>query len=395
MVDPLTALLSLPLAQKQEQGLEFTPREIAQQPETWRGTFETLRSRESDIQQFLSARGVTGPAAHRPVVLLIGAGSSDYIGQCLHLLLRTRWQCEVFAVASTSLLTDFSEFVLPGRRYLWISISRSGDSSEGVAVLERALKECPQISHLLISCNASGRMMKAVEGRPNCLAIELDERTNDRGLAMTSSFSNIVVAGQALAHTGGMADYEATLHALADAAESLLPRAATLASDLARRGISRACFVGSGALAAAATESALKLLELTAGNVQAMAQHTLALRHGPMAALDRDTLLVSFVSSQPQRRKYDLDLLREIGRKALVRVRVAVATTDAEALRGEAEYVLAPNSAEAIPDLCRPVLDVIFAQLLGLFSSMHYGLKPDLPSPNGAITRVVENVGIY
>jgi tagatose-6-phosphate ketose/aldose isomerase len=394
-VDPLTALLGLPLAQKQEQGLEHTPREIAQQPETWHRTLEILRARESDIEQFLGACGVTGPAADRPVVLLIGAGSSDYIGHCLHLLLRTRWQCEVFPVASTSLITDFSEFVLPGRRYLWISISRSGDSSEGVAVLERALAECPQISHLLVSCNSSGRMMKAVEGRANCLAIELDERTNDRGLAMTSSFSNIVVAGQALAHAGGMADYEVTLDALAGAAESFLPRAATLASDLAHRGISRACFVGSGALAAASTESALKLLELTAGNVQAMAQHTLALRHGPMAALDRETLLVSFISSQTQRRRYDLDLLREIGRKGLVRVRVAVATTDADALRGEAEHVLAAHSTGAIPDLCRPVLDVIFAQLLGLFSSMHYGLKPDLPSPNGAISRVVENVGIY
>lgn len=192
-----------------------------------------------------------------------------------------------------------------------------------------------------------------------------------------------------------MADYEATLNALAGAAESVLPQAAALASDLAGRGISRACFVGSGALAAAATESALKLLELTAGNVQAMAQHTLALRHGPMAALDRDTLLVSFVSSQTQRRKYDVDLLREIGRKALVRVRVAVAASDADAVRGEVEYVLAPRSTGDLPDLCRPVLDVIFAQLLGLFSSMHYGLKPDLPSPNGAISRVVENVGIY
>jgi tagatose-6-phosphate ketose/aldose isomerase len=394
-VDPLTALVSLPLAQKQEQGLEHTPREIAQQPETWRRTLETLRARESDIEKFLDTCGVTGPAGDRRIVLLIGAGSSDYIGQCLHLLLRTRWQCEVFTVASTSLLTDFSEFALPGRRYLWISISRSGDSSEGVAVLERALAECPRISHLLISCNASGRMMRAVEGRANCLAIELDERTNDRGLAMTSSFSNIVVAGQALAHAGAMADYEVTLDALARAAESFLPRAATLASDLAREGISRACIVGSGALAAAATESALKLLELTAGNVQAMAQHTLALRHGPMAALDRETLLVSFISSQTQRRRYDLDLLREIGRKGLVRVRVAVATADAGALRGEAEHVLAPHSTSAIPDLCRPVLDVIFAQLLGLFSSMHYGLKPDLPSPNGAISRVVENVGIY
>lgn len=238
-------------------------------------------------------------------------------------------------------------------------------------------------------------MMKAVEGRPNCLAIVLDERTNDRGLAMTSSFSNIVVAGQALAHAGSMADYEGTLDALSGAAESFLPQAAALASDLARRGISRACFVGSGALAAAATESALKLLELTAGNVQAMAQHTLALRHGPMAALNRDTLLVSFVSSQTQRRNYDLDLLREIGRKALVRVRVAVATNEPDALRSEAEYVLAPHSIGAIPDLCRPVLDVIFAQLLGLFCSIQYGLKPDSPSPNGAISRVVESVGIY
>ena len=383
------------MVQKQEQGLEFTPQEIAQQPETWRGTYETLRARENDILKFLAGCGVTGPPAHRPVVFLIGAGSSDYIGQCLHLLLRTRWQCEVFPVASTSVLTDFAEFVLTDRRYLWISISRSGDSSEGVAVLERALAECPHISHLLLSCNASGRMMKAVEGRANCLAIVLDDRTNDRGLAMTSSFSNIVVAGQALAHAGSMADYESALNTLCGAAESFLPQAATLASDLARRGISRACFVGSGALAAAATESALKLLELTAGKVHAMAQQTLALRHGPMAALDRETLLVNFVSSQAQRRRYDLDLLREIGRKGLVNVRIAVATRDAEGLRGEAEYVLAPHCAGDIPDLCRPVLDVIFAQLLGLFSSMHYGLKPDSPSPNGAISRVVESVGIY
>jgi tagatose-6-phosphate ketose/aldose isomerase len=38
---------------------------------------------------------------------------------------------------------------------------------------------------------------------------------------------------------------------------------------------------------------------------------------------------------------------------------------------------------------------VIFGQLLGLFASIHYGLKPDIPSPNGAISRVVQNVDIY
>ena len=46
-------------------------------------------------------------------------------------------------------------------------------------------------------------------------------------------------------------------------------------------------------------------------------------------------------------------------------------------------------------DLYRPVLDVLFGQLLGLFASLRTGLKPDTPSPTGAINRVVQNVSIY
>lgn len=394
-MNPLAALLSLPASGKLERGLLYTPQEIAQQPETWRCTFEALHTRQSEIQQFLSACGVGGPTSQQPTVFLIGAGTSDYIGRCLHHLLRTEWQCEVVPVASTSLLTDFSDYVLPDRRYLWISFSRSGDSPEGVAVLERALAECPQVAHLLVSCNASGRMMNALGGSANCLSLVLDERTNDRGLAMTSSFSNMVLTGQILAYARSIGEYKGILDSLIDAAESFLPQAATLASELAGGGYSNVCFVGSGALAGAATESALKLLELTAGKIKTMSQPTLALRHGPMAALDRDTLFVSFVSSQPQRRNYELGLLREIGSKDLVRSRVAVAAAEGAALHAEAEYVLYPKTTGVVPDSCRPVLDVIFGQLLGLFDSIHFGLKPDAPSPNGAISRVVGNIGIH
>jgi len=289
----------------------------------------------------------------------------------------------VIPVASTSLLTDFSEYVLPGQRYLWISFSRSGDSPEGVAVLERALAEYPGISHVLITCSANGRMNKAVEGR-----------TNDRGLAMTSSFTNMVLSGHILAHAWSMEEYETILRALISAGGRFLPRAATLASDLSQRGYKRVCFVGSGALVGTALESALKVLELTAGKVQTMSQATLALRHGPMAALDQETLFVALVSSQSRRRQYEVDLLREIGSKDLVRTRVAVAT-DAESLRAEADFVVTPETLDPIPDLYRPALDVMFGQLLGLFASIQSGLKPDLPSPNGAISRVVQNVEIY
>ncbi|MEM1543903.1 MAG: hypothetical protein QW795_04390, partial [Candidatus Bathyarchaeia archaeon] len=48
-----------------------------------------------------------------------------------------------------------------------------------------------------------------------------------------------------------------------------------------------------------------------------------------------------------------------------------------------------------IPDYCRPLVDVIFGQLLGLFKSLNLGLKPDNPSDRGIITRVVRGVKIY
>jgi tagatose-6-phosphate ketose/aldose isomerase len=38
---------------------------------------------------------------------------------------------------------------------------------------------------------------------------------------------------------------------------------------------------------------------------------------------------------------------------------------------------------------------VIFGQLMGLFASLQLGFKPDTPSPNGAISRVVQTIGIY
>ena len=393
-MNPLSELLDLSAAEKSERGLEFTPREIAQQPGTWVGTFDRLQTRCGEISSFLADAGVNGPAKERPTVFLIGAGTSDYIGRSLHHLLRTRWQCEVIPVASTSLLTDFREYLLTEKRYLWMSFSRSGDSPEGVAVLERALAEYPEIGHVLVTCHASGRMSKAVEGRANCLSIVLDDATNDRGLAMTSSFTNMVLAGQILAHAWSLAEYESILRALVGAAEALLPKASALASELARTGYKRACFVGSGGLAGAARECALKLLELTAGKVQTMTQPTLALRHGPMAALNHDTLFVSLISSQTQRRQYELDLLREVGSKDLVGTRVAVAT-DPDLLRADADFVLTPGTKESIPDLYRPVLDVIFGQLLGLFASIHSGLKPDIPSPDGVISRVVQNIDIY
>jgi len=404
-MNPLCRLLALPEEEKQARGLQHTPKEIAQQPETWLRTFECFRQRHGEIQEFLQSAGVGAEPSARPAVFLVGAGTSDYVGRSLAPLLRRLWHCEVSAVPSTDLLTHADECLVPGRRYLWISFSRSGESPEGVAVIERALQRNPDIHHLVVSCNQSAPMLRLAAGCKQALGNVLPDATHDRGLAMTSSFSNMVIFGQCLAHIESLDAYQAFLQSLVRVAANFLDPAASCADKLANEPFTSVCFTGSGALKAVATESALKVLELTAGEIRTMSESVLGLRHGPMAALDKQTLLVVFLSSDPTVLRYEVDLLEEIGRKHLLKTRALVSPAPHK-LDGYAEYVLAhttsvgtggdgAGSVTEIPDVYRPPLDVIFGQLLGLFFSLRCGLKPDCPSPNGAISRVVQHVRIH
>jgi tagatose-6-phosphate ketose/aldose isomerase len=393
-VNELSKLLSLPESEKISGGLAHTPAEIAQQPETWLSTFQLFRSKRAEIRQFLSSAGVSGAVDCKLTVFLVGAGTSDYVGQSLTHLLRRLWRCEVIAFPSTDLLTHMDELLVPGRRYLWISFSRSGDSSEGVAVLNKACKHRPEIHHFVVSCNASGRMVVENAHKPQVFAVCLSDAVNDRGLAMTSSFTNMVIFGQCLANQGDPDRYEPILLKLAAAARDFLPRAADCAAGLAKKEYGKACFIASGPLRGVAKESALKLLELTAGKTLTMSESALGLRHGPMAALDEDTLLVCFLSGIEGVQAYERDLLREVGSKRIAGSRIVVA--GGEPGRDScAERYLFPAKLGNVADEYRAPVDVIFGQLLGLFSSMQRGLTPDCPSPSGAISRVVENVSIY
>ena len=174
------------------------------------------------------------------------------------------------------------------------------------------------------------------------------------------------------------------------AADYMLDEGSVLAQYLAQQGYRRACFVGCGALAATARESALKLVELTSGNIQTMNETTLGLRHGPMSSLNSETLFTGFISTGSKRRRYDVDLMNEIRAKRVVRTIVAMGQADAAS-----DYSLYSRVFDNLDDAYRPAVDVIFSQMLGLFSSIELGLHPDSPSPNGLISRVVEKFAIY
>jgi tagatose-6-phosphate ketose/aldose isomerase len=391
MLDSLAALLALPDEEKRRRGLADTPREIQQQPETWRFTMRGLQAERSSIVSFLGNCGVARDSHNPPEVILAGAGSSDYIGRALSGLLQERWGANVRGIPSTELLTGLDNYILSGRSTLLISFSRSGDSSEGVALLEFALARYPkQIRHLLVTCNASGAMAKM----PGVFPIVLDDRVNDRGLAMTSSFSNMIVAGQVLAYAHCLEEYEPLLNELVVMGDSLLPKAANLAASLAKECCSRVCFLGSGALQAVARESSLKVLELNAGRIATLAESFLGLRHGPMAFLNGDTLVCGYLSGNEHVARYELDLLEEIRSKQLAKNLVLVAPRATSRIRDLTEHVLDLGTPPHFPDGCRSPVDVMVGQLLALFLSLENGIRTDTPS-DGTINRVVSGVRIY
>jgi tagatose-6-phosphate ketose/aldose isomerase len=390
----LSSFVGLPVEEQTARGLLFTPREIAQQPTTWERTLQLFRQHQQRICNFLEEAGLRDELESRPMVMLIGAGTSDYIGHALELLLRQKWGCEVSVCASTDLLPNLEEYIVPGRRYLWISFSRSGESPEGVAVMEQAIQLYPQISHLVVTCNEQARMIAICKKAVHACVVVLDDAVNDRSLAMTSSFTNMIVMGQCLANAWSMEEYSTLMERMVRGGRDFLLSAEKEAERVASRGFSRVCMVGSGSLASVAKESALKVLEMTAGQIKTMSETVLGLRHGPMAALDKQTLFLCFVSGEQRRAKYASDLLCEIGEKGIVAERIAVGPS---ALRVEIEpycesYVAVEDD---IPDAYRPVLDVMFGQLLGLYCSVARELKPDSPSPDGVINRVVKKFRIY
>jgi len=169
-----------------------------------------------------------------------------------------------------------------------------------------------------------------------------------------------------------------------------------LAEQVVAEGFAKICFLGTGALHAVAVESALKVLELSAGRIVTFSESFLGVRHGPLSAIDDETLVVGFISVDARRRSYELDLLEEVRDKKLAKnillITPRVGLEDEKRL-AKIGIMLSVDISAA--DCYRPPVDVVTGQLLGLFSSIRSGLKPDAPSPRGVISRVVSKIRIY
>jgi tagatose-6-phosphate ketose/aldose isomerase len=381
----LGALLSPSAEEQVRRGYGHTLREIAQQPVTWLETAARMRALPPLVGESLD-----GASA----VVFTGSGSSIYAAECVAPCLQHGLGLPISAVPAGLILTHPETCLPPTGPFLVVSLARSGNSPESRAVVDWLLEGCPQARHLFITCNRDGALATSYRDRPDVRTIVLDEKTDDRSLVMTSSFTNLVLAGRALG--GNSEAFEARALGLARAAAALLQERADALDATARSGFGSVVYLGSGCRLGSAREAALKMLEMNAGEVFTFAESYLGLRHGPMSAIRPDTLVVAFLSSDPLVRAYERDVLTELDRKALGSRRVVVgsgvppgvvASPDALVLECGA---LSPGADEDLT-----VLDALVGQLLAFFRCLAGGHRPDSPSEDSVITRVVSGFEIH
>jgi tagatose-6-phosphate ketose/aldose isomerase len=383
-------LLAHAEAEQISRGYGHTFREILQQPDTWRDTCGRVLEASPAIGRM--ADGIAS-------VVLTGSGSSLFAGECVRLALQRDLGITTAAIGAGDLLTQGTAALPSGRPGLLISIARSGDSPESAAAISLLLDAEPQMRHLAITCNPAGRLATEYGGDPRVEVIMLDDRTNDRSLAMTSSVTNMALAarfvgmGHAMRHAPNR--YRLLCERLSRACEELLRSALDPLARVAALGFRRAVFLGNGSRFGAAREAALKMLEMTDGRVATLAETYLGVRHGPLSFIHKDTLVVCFLSSDALVRAYESDLIRGLDRKQLGAAKVIVGENIPPALLRDGDTALECPGLAEIGDDNAPVLDAVVGQLLAFFRCLAEGLHPDSPCVSGAIHRVVESFPLY
>lgn len=380
------ALLAYSEEEQKQLGYFHTLKEILQQPLTWVDTATRMIADSRLIEQKLA-----GAAS----VVLTGSGSSQYAGECVRLVLQRELQIPTDAIDGGALLTYGSAILPPLRPCVVVSLARSGDSPESVGALSQLLDSEPGIRHLVLTCNRDGALADPDLHDERVHSVVLDERTNDRSLVMTSSFSNLVLAARFLGLTRRPEVYRTIAARLSALCVDMLSLHFGALADAGRGDFRRAIFLASGPRVGAAREAGLKMLEMTAGRVAAIAESYLGLRHGPMSYVHGDTLIVCFLSCDPVLRSYEADLIRELNRKDLGMMKILVGEKVAPSLAGPRDVVIQIPGLSDVGDDNAALLDVVVGQLLAFARCRHEGLKPDSPSEDGVINRVVESFQVY
>ena len=388
----MSSIFGITEEKMQETSSNWTVKEIYQQPATWEKTCRQIEEHKDEIQKFID-QVITQEDFD---VILTGAGTSEFVGNALFPHLTGLLNYKVKSYGTTDIVATPEAYLSRTKPTLLISFGRSGNSPESIGAVDAAESVCDNIYHLFVTCNKDGALSKRAESTEHCYAINLTPETHDQSFAMTSSFSNMYLATYLCFHLNELDKVVAEVRKIAAAGQSFLDNQYSIPQTIVNEyDFNRIVYLGSNTLKGTSQESALKMLELTAGRVVTMYDTPLGFRHGPKSIIDDNTLTVVYLSDDAYTRQYEIDLIKEMSGQRKGNKIVAVMSKADEAVAALVDYTVVYGLEEDHENVQLGLDYILFAQTLAVLKSLSLSITPDNPCPTGEVNRVVKGVTLY
>lgn len=366
----------------------FTEKEIWGQPDLWQKVYDKILQNKQSIASFFEVA-----TKHKNLnIILTGAGSSAFIGLSLIGTFNRNYRNITTSVSTTDLVTHPIDYLSLDIPVLLVSFARSGNSPESTAAVTLADQICSKVYHLIITCDTDGALAN-YKTKSLKYTFILPAEANDKSLAMTGSYSGMLLAGLLMARITEIEKLKAQVSVIRKYAAKILNQSSAI-KRIAEMQFERAVFLGSGPMYGTATESHLKVQELTGGKVICKKDSFLGFRHGPKVVIDPTTLVFLLFSNQSYVLNYEADLLNELKSGQEPLHMAGIIESETLNVQPDELFVLSKAGVQIDEDFL-PVCFILPAQMIGFYKSLQLGLNPDNPSTSGVISRVVKGVTIY
>ena len=389
----ISKLLGLEISKLEDCSGLNTAKEIIQQPDTWRESVKNLIKNKIEIKSFIDS--FLSKKEFR--IILTGAGTSAFAGEVCEPYLTSLLNKRVEAIATTDLVASPKSYFIKDIPTLLVSFARSGNSPESVHAVNLANQLVDDLYQVVITCNENGKLAKNTVNDEKSLLLLMPPQTNDLGFAMTSSFTTMVLNAMAVFNINNIENFSSDVDKLSNSVNDFIENNIEKVTSLSNEDFERIVYLGSSTSKGIARESALKVLELTAGKVNASYDTPLGFRHGPKSVVDDKTVSVIYISNDEYTRKYDLDLAKEmLAHKKNDKV-VIVGDNIEEDILNKADYVFNVENINYTVEneVLLPLQQIIFGQMLSFLKSVNLGITPDNPCPTGEVNRVVQGVILH
>ena len=330
--------------------------EITRQYDVLAQTIEHIRQKRNELENFHQQ-------AKPKSIVFVGSGSSYCIAQSAEIIARSRFGIPAFSITSGDALVNFQSSLPPMEGALTVGISRSGNTTELVSVL-KAMQQQFGSAVVGITCVEESELSEIADV---CLKMPwaFDECVCQTG-TITNLYATVAMLLSAFRGDNGVFD---DFQKAASAGNDFIKQYDRDFQRIAEKQWNKVVVLADGEISGLADEAALAFKEIscTVSNYY----HVLDVRHGPMVLIDKDTLVLADL--KPENKKYQLDLIHDIGKKGAV---VVVCTDDSyDTIPSVALHVKHGDVGMVAEGL--PFINI--AQMVAYYKAIQKGVDPGSP----------------